>query len=99
MEALTYCEHTDSDKHIDYLIQHVTNTTRMLESADGKEYLRFFKDLLELPTNRAGVARENFVSYVLEQMPTWAPSLLTYYDASVRTEKEDYVHQTVLRYA
>jgi ubiquitin carboxyl-terminal hydrolase 34 len=97
--ALTYCEHTDSDKYIEFIIQHVTNTTRMLDNADGKEYLRFFKDLLELTTNRSGVPKENFVSYVLEQIPNWAPSLLTYYDATVRTETEDYVQQTVLRYA
>jgi ubiquitin carboxyl-terminal hydrolase 34 len=97
--ALTYCEHTESDKYLENLITHITNTTRMLDSAEGREYLRFFKDLPEIPTIRLPVGKDTFVRYVIDQIPLWAPSLLTYYDAIVRTDTEDYVQQTVLRYA
>lgn len=95
--ALTYCEHTDSEKYMEYMIQHVTNTTRMLDSSEGREYLRFFKDLLEIPSIRVQVGRDMFVRHVINQIPIWAPSLLTYYDAVVRSDTEDYVQQTILR--
>jgi ubiquitin carboxyl-terminal hydrolase 34 len=97
--ALTYCEHTDSEKCMESMITHITNTTRLLDSTEGREYLRFFKDLLEIPNIHVQVGKDLFVRYVIDQIPTWAPSLLTYYDAIVRTDTEDYVQQTVLRYA
>jgi ubiquitin carboxyl-terminal hydrolase 34 len=97
--ALTFCEHTDSDKFMESMISHITNTTRLLDSSEGREYLRFFKDLLEIPNIRVQVGKDVFVRYVVDQIPIWAPSLLTYYDAIVRTDTEDYVQQTVLRYA
>jgi len=97
--ALTYCEHTDSEKFMESIITHITNITRVLDSSEGREYLRFFKDLLDIPNIRVPVGKDLFVRYVVDQIPTWAPSLLTYYDVIVRTDTEDYIQQTVLRYA
>jgi ubiquitin carboxyl-terminal hydrolase 34 len=105
--ALTYIEHADNEKGIELMIQHVTHTARDLDGSDGKDYITFLKDLLEIPTLRASVEKESFDRFVLGQIPIWAPSLLTYYDATirtgydatVRTETEDFIHQTVLRYA
>jgi ubiquitin carboxyl-terminal hydrolase 34 len=94
--ALTYCEYTTSHESMASMIKTVTNTTRLLDSTEGKEHLQFFKDLLELPGNNAKVDRDNFFRYVIDQIPVWSPSLLTYYDPMVRTDTEDYLQQTIL---
>jgi ubiquitin carboxyl-terminal hydrolase 34 len=94
--ALTYCEYATSHENISSMIKTVTNTTRSLDSTEGKEHLQFFKDLLELPHNNANVNRDNFFRYVIDQIPVWSPSLLTYYDSLVRTDTEDYLQQTIL---
>jgi ubiquitin carboxyl-terminal hydrolase 34 len=97
--ALTLIANTDSRKYIEHLVQYTSTVARQLDGADGLDFLRFFKELMDVPTHNAGISKEYFINYVIEQIPEWAPSLLTYYDSTVRAETEGYVQQALIRTA
>jgi ubiquitin carboxyl-terminal hydrolase 34 len=96
--ALTYCEHSESTNGIAKIIEHTASIARHLDNPEGKEYLQFFKDAFEISSNHHGTSREDIFLFCLQQLPIWVPGLLTYYDAIVRTDTEDFVQEIIFRH-
>ena len=96
--ALTYCEESESPRAIMNMVSHVSKVAGHLDNTEGREFLHFLKDILELPTNHNRIPKEQIFQFYLDQVPFWGPGLLTYYDNTVRTETEDFLHEIVLRH-
>ncbi|KAI9742649.1 MAG: Ubiquitin carboxyl-terminal hydrolase 34 [Claussenomyces sp. TS43310] len=94
--AFTFCANTNNFTDIASMVSYIANVTRGMESADGAEHLRFFKDVHGLFVSDTGTSQDQCYRFVLDQIPIWSPSLLSYYDPVVRADTEDYVHQTIL---
>jgi ubiquitin carboxyl-terminal hydrolase 34 len=94
--ALTYCRTSQVMKDIEIMVLHVSNTCRGLDHTEGREYLRFLKDVLDIPHSNPHISSEAFFSFLITQIPLWAPNMLTYYDAVVRTGTELLIEQTLL---
>ncbi|CAG8979171.1 hypothetical protein HYALB_00000306 [Hymenoscyphus albidus] len=83
--ALLYCEYTESENVIP-LIEHVVKATRQLDTAEGRDFLQFFTEVVHIsPANRR-ITRAHILSLCLDLIGDWAPRLLTYFDANVRNE-------------
>jgi ubiquitin carboxyl-terminal hydrolase 34 len=95
--ALTYCSYTNSYDNLVAMIQTMSSLARQTEHGSGSEYLRFFKDLIDLQPVESVEDQHDYYRFVVEQIPIWAPSLLTYYDSNVRTDTEDYIQQIIFR--
>lgn len=96
--ALIFCARARDLGDISDMVQYVAKVTRELENADGAEYLRFFKDLHHLRLKAPDVTQADLYILILDQIPTWSPRLLCYYDPAVRSDTEDYVQRTIFRH-
>ncbi|KFX98867.1 hypothetical protein V490_02068 [Pseudogymnoascus sp. VKM F-3557] len=96
--AMTYCRTVESLESAEKMIYHVSNVTRGIDNSEGREFLRFFKDLLGVPSINLSLDQGAFFRFALDQIQVWAPSLLTYYDSTVRRETEDYLQSTLFRH-
>ncbi|KFY87186.1 hypothetical protein V500_07114 [Pseudogymnoascus sp. VKM F-4518 (FW-2643)] len=96
--GVTYCCTVDSLESVEKMIYHVSNVTRGIDNSEGREFLRFFKELLELPPTSLNIDHGAFFRFAADQIQVWAPSLLTYYDSTVRRETEDYLQSVLFRH-
>jgi ubiquitin carboxyl-terminal hydrolase 34 len=95
--ALIYCEHSRSPKAIPTMVIHVSRTAQHLENTEGKEFLQFFKDITTI-SSQTEMSKLDLFKFYLDQLCCWGPGLLTYYDASVRSETEDFIQELLLRH-
>jgi ubiquitin carboxyl-terminal hydrolase 34 len=96
--ALTYCEHSEEPLAIANMVTQVTKITAHIENMEGKEFLQFYKDLVNLEDNKSDILREDILKLCLEQAPHWAPALLNYYDSHVREGMESFLADNILGY-
>ncbi|RFU29187.1 hypothetical protein B7463_g7158, partial [Scytalidium lignicola] len=96
--ALIYCENSESEDGLVRMVDHVIKVCRQIDNTEGKEFLQFFKGVFDLESNHDDIMTEEIYKYILEQIPEWAPSLLTYYEASVRTDTEDFLTNLIFNY-
>jgi ubiquitin carboxyl-terminal hydrolase 34 len=94
--ALIYCEESEEEKAIPFMIQHVSKVAYHVDSAEGKDFLQFFKDVLDLPANKSETPQEDILKLVIENVIYWGPGLLTYYDSSIRLETETFIREMIL---
>ncbi|KAH7313358.1 hypothetical protein B0I35DRAFT_480049 [Stachybotrys elegans] len=90
--AGTYLEHTESTKSARSLIMHVCSQARHLQNNEGLAFL----DFLRVGLNLQRVERDMVVMVhdgILGLLPDWAPPLLVYNDAQVRSGAEDLIEQ------
>ncbi|KAM3073711.1 hypothetical protein ACMFMG_004404 [Clarireedia jacksonii] len=96
--ALVYCEHSEAERAIPNMIANVAKSAGHVENAEGREYLRFFKDFISLPSNYHDVEHDDLIRLCLNTIPTWAPALLTYYESTVRADTEDFLNELVFNH-
>jgi len=96
--AITYCEHSEAPGAISKMATHVCKVTNQIDNTEGKEFLQFFKDLVDLPSNHHGMPKEEILKLCLALCDTWAPGLLNYYDAAVREGTENFLSEILLRH-
>lgn len=89
--AVLYCEHSENPSGIQDVVRHVSKAAVHLENNDATEYLGFFKDLINLPTNSSEVSRADIMKYMLLQTSEWVPPIITHYNGDVRTDTEDFL--------
>jgi ubiquitin carboxyl-terminal hydrolase 34 len=80
------------------MVLHVTKVASRIENIEGKEFLQFYKDVVNLEDNKNDIPREEIIKICLEQVPSWAPGLLNCYDGSVREGTEAFLAEILLRY-
>jgi ubiquitin carboxyl-terminal hydrolase 34 len=95
--ALIYCEHSRNPKAIPTMVMHVSRTAQHLENTEGKEFLQFFKDITAI-SGQTEMSKLDMFKFFLDQLCCWGPGLLTYYDALVRSETEDFIQDILLRH-
>ncbi|TVY73211.1 Ubiquitin carboxyl-terminal hydrolase [Lachnellula suecica] len=97
--AVIYCEHTQSDRSHD-LITHIAKVAGHIETAEGRDFLLFFKNIMNIQTTstNSNTTPEELASTCLHEINLWAPNLLTHYDSAVRTETEEYLIDTIFTY-
>ncbi|KAH6668875.1 ubiquitin C-terminal hydrolase-like protein [Halenospora varia] len=94
--ALVYCEHTEHLTNPIQLVEHIAKVANHLDNTEGKEFLRFFKDIGQLSkTNNPQLPPEELLKVCIEQVKNWGPGLLTYYDRDVRADTEDFIHELI----
>jgi ubiquitin carboxyl-terminal hydrolase 34 len=93
--ALVYCEHSEAERAIPNMVANVAKSAGHVENAEGREYLRFFKDFINLPSNYHDVEHDNIIRFCLNSIPAWAPTLLTYYESTVRADTEDFLNELI----
>jgi len=76
---------------------HVSRTAQHLENTEGKEFLQFFKDITSI-SGQTEMSKLDLFKFLLDQLCYWGPGLLTYYDALVRSETEDFIQELLLRH-
>jgi ubiquitin carboxyl-terminal hydrolase 34 len=86
--AITYCEHSGEPDAIHKMITYVAKITAGLENMEGREFVQFFKDIIELPSNKNDLTKDDILKIVVDLIPTWAPGLLNYFDPTVRENTE-----------
>ncbi|ELR08910.1 hypothetical protein VC83_05858 [Pseudogymnoascus destructans] len=96
--AVTYCRTVDSLEAIEKMVYHVSNVARGIDNSEGRDFLRFFKELLEVPSKNPNIDHGAFFRFAVDQIQVWAPSLLTYYDSAIRRGTEDYLQSTLFRH-
>lgn len=96
--ALTYCAEIDNFEALTGLIVFIRNAVHAADTGDGMEYLQFFKDLYDLPTNNIDLDPDQWHRLIAKAIPYWAPTLLSSYDPIVRSDTEDHLQATILRY-
>ncbi|KAF4629829.1 hypothetical protein G7Y89_g8311 [Cudoniella acicularis] len=93
--AVTYCEHTESPRPT-YLLQHIAKVASHLDNTEGRDFLRFFRDITRVQsTNNPDIPPEHLVKLCLEHVGYWSPGLLTYYDPIIRTETEEFLDELI----
>jgi len=93
--AITYCANTESMGAISNMAVHVAKVANMLDNAEGTEFLKFFKNFMNIHSSRDDISNLDLFKFSLEQIPAWAPGLLTIYDPVVRTETYDFLKEVV----
>ena len=96
--ALTYCEHSGKSNGIPSMIQGAARAVDGAENPDGHAFLRFFKDVTLLDSNRNDIPKEDIIKWVRQTAPLWAPALLNNYDPFVRDGTEKYLEQLLFEY-
>jgi ubiquitin carboxyl-terminal hydrolase 34 len=94
--AIVYCEHTESDK-APHLLDQIIKCARDLDNSEGREFLCFFKQIINVSTSeRSNIQPEDLHSHILRHVGMWAPPLLTYYDAPVRVDTEEFLTELII---
>jgi ubiquitin carboxyl-terminal hydrolase 34 len=94
--AVVYCKHTETNKAT-HLLDQIIRCARDVDNSDGREFLRFFKQIVRVSTSeRSHVQPEDLHNHVLRSVGMWAPPLLTYYDAPIRVETEEFLTEFIL---
>jgi ubiquitin carboxyl-terminal hydrolase 34 len=96
--AVLYCEHSESPRAMANMVTYVARTPIEFDNTEGSDFLQFFKNVFNLQSNRTDIPKDDIEKFCLEKVPLWAPALLSYYDASVRQETDDFLEETILRY-
>jgi ubiquitin carboxyl-terminal hydrolase 34 len=79
------------------MVMHVTKVATHLDNTEGKEFLQFFKEVMQLQYDHSDMEKEEAYKFFLEQATQWGPGLLTYYDTIVRADTEDFLQEFILR--
>ncbi|KHJ35678.1 putative ubiquitin hydrolase [Erysiphe necator] len=95
--AITYCEHSKDSKGQQIMIVHVSKAASAIEHLEGKDFIKFFKDIMSVKGN-SDLSDEELHQFIINQIPTWAPCMLTNYDHDVRQLTEEYIQEFVLNY-
>jgi ubiquitin carboxyl-terminal hydrolase 34 len=95
--GLVYCQHSKEPRALVNMVMHVSKTAAHLDNTEGKEFLQFFKDILQLQCDHNEMEKEETNKFFLGQALQWGPGLLTYYDTIVRAETEDFLQEFILR--
>lgn len=94
--ALIFCEHEETVGAIHTTIQEVARAASMADNVEGKDFLQFFRNVIELDGNSSQTSREQIVYAIIENVGFWGPSLLTSFDASVRDVTEALINDLIL---
>ncbi|RAL60589.1 hypothetical protein DID88_009784 [Monilinia fructigena] len=89
--AMLYCEHSENPQAIQDMASHVAKAAWYIDNNEGSEFLRFFKDLVNLQSNSSGISRKEITKIVLYTASDWAPAILTHYESAVRSDTEDFL--------
>jgi ubiquitin carboxyl-terminal hydrolase 34 len=95
--GLVYCQHSREPRALVNIVMHVSKIAAHLDNTEGKEFLQFFKDILQLQCDNNEMEKEETNKFFLDQALQWGPGLLTYYDTIVRAETEDFLQELILR--
>lgn len=95
--ALIYCQHSREPDGLVKMVMHITKTATHLDNSEGKEFLQFFKDVVQLQCPHNEMDKEETFKFFLDQATQWGPGLLTYYETFVRAETEDYLQDIIIR--
>ncbi|ESZ91138.1 hypothetical protein SBOR_8472 [Sclerotinia borealis F-4128] len=93
--AVLYCEHSENPQAILEIATHIAKASVHIEHNEGSEYLRFFRDLINLQSNHNDVSREDITSVVLHTTSHWVPLLLTHFESSVRSDTEEFLGEII----
>lgn len=96
--ALTYCEHSEEPEAIPNMVTQVTKIAAHIDNLEGKEFLQFYTELIDLGDNKSNIPREDLLQLCLDRVHDWAPPLLNYYDNIVRESMEAFLSDHILRY-
>ncbi|CAD6506520.1 BgTH12-07747 [Blumeria graminis f. sp. triticale] len=96
MAASTYCEHSKDTHGIQLIIAHVSRTASLLENLEGSHFLQFFKEILSIEYFQSDISSEELYEFILDQIPTWAPCMLTLDDGNVRQQAEELIHEYLI---
>ncbi|WQF76050.1 Putative ubiquitin specific protease, papain-like cysteine peptidase superfamily [Colletotrichum destructivum] len=89
--AVLFSEESRNSNCVQALFRHIAFQCRTLQNADGKAFLEFFtRAYFSLQNGREEVRAARYPLY-MEQVPSWAPSLLGYYIAEVRQGAEEFL--------
>ncbi|KAH8805567.1 ubiquitin C-terminal hydrolase-like protein [Xylogone sp. PMI_703] len=96
--ALVYCENSEHEDGLARMVEHVIKICRQIDNTEGREFLQFFRGIFDMESTPNDISTEEMYKYFLQRIPEWAPSLLTYYDASVRADTEDFLTGIIFNY-
>ncbi|KAK2025583.1 ubiquitin carboxyl-terminal hydrolase [Colletotrichum zoysiae] len=89
--AVLFSEESSNSGCVQALFRHIAFQCRNLQNTDGKAFLDFFKLAYVSLQNEGEEVRAARYPLYMEHVPTWAPSLLGYYDAEVRRGAEEFL--------
>jgi ubiquitin carboxyl-terminal hydrolase 34 len=92
--AVLYCHNSEMPDAVVRMITYVSKVASTIENTDGREFLQFFKDVINLSPHRQN--DPPILRICLEWVPKWAPALLNYWEASVRDSTEKLVYDILL---
>lgn len=96
--AITYCQHSEAADAISNMAKEVTKIAVHVDNIEGKEFLQFYVDLVDLPENKHYLPKDALVKLCLKNVHEWVPPLLNYYDNTVREGTENFLNEHVLGY-
>ncbi|KAE8446846.1 hypothetical protein EG329_011623 [Mollisiaceae sp. DMI_Dod_QoI] len=95
--ALIYCEHSKNPKAFTTILSHASKVASHFDG-DGKDFLQFFRNVLSMEDGQLDVSKEDVLKFSLDQLPIWAPALLTDSDPSVRQATEVLLQDLILKH-
>jgi ubiquitin carboxyl-terminal hydrolase 34 len=91
--ALVYCRRSAKIESVRTMMEHVAITCQSLQTSDGRIFLHFFREQFH---GGANLGEDwNSQQLGLEQIPTWTPALLGYYDTAVGVETESFLQEVL----
>lgn len=84
--AVLYCHHSDMPDAVQRMTTYVSRVVSHLENTEGREFLQFFRDVLNLSPHRQN--DPPILRICLDLVPKWAPALLSYWEGSIRDNTE-----------
>jgi ubiquitin carboxyl-terminal hydrolase 34 len=86
--AYTYCVHSKSARAVFSMATTVSKIAAHSDSSEGKDFLHFFSRIYAFIASIDDnvTSKKALQTFFFDQVPVWAPSLLTNYDATVRRD-------------
>ena len=95
---VTFCEFGPQPSDAKSIIRRVAREVDSIGIYGGAEHLDFFAHVRRLRNARVNVSASFFHRAVLELVPVWAPTLLTYTDQQVRKDTIQLLHSMVFNH-
>jgi ubiquitin carboxyl-terminal hydrolase 34 len=95
----TFCRFSAQPDLVEGLISHVSEQCTGLQGPEGKAYLDFQKEVFTELHENTNLPAASVLRIRYEYLPLWGPGLLGYFETSVASEAEEFLHEILFRHA
>lgn len=96
--AILFCRFGHEAKHIEKLIDHIAQHSKVLAANEPKAVWGFFKETIDGPRQNSGESKKSVEIQCLGHLPAWVPVLLVQYDLNISVMVESVLHEMIFQH-